>query len=289
MPIKGNAPSRMSRLGKIKVGEKTEKGYPTSLDYFKATGEFAGEFHRAYGDQPQRIRVVFPYHDVEENLNEWYRLYGTSGLKRLCDGETAKIATEGEFIEQPCVCDPDNRECKATMVINVVVLGLSVVGVFLISTGGASSRGNIRSALQWVSDMTKGNFQGIPFYLSVSMEESTVAETPHKYPVISCTPAMQIEKLIGKDEYESQLPEKEGFDQLPEKKEEEVSQEPEPLDRVLGSDLKVLEKKAFSYMESVGGDNWNAIYHGLFDGMPKDEISSDGWEKFIEQLEANKR
>ena len=56
---------RFPRLGKIKVGIKSEKGYPQSVDYFVPTGNYAGEVNNVYGEKTNKIKVVFPFDDIE--------------------------------------------------------------------------------------------------------------------------------------------------------------------------------------------------------------------------------
>ena len=74
------------------------------------------------------------------------------------------------------------------MIISVVVLGVSVIGAWNLTTSSTYSRSNIRAALQFVSSLTNGKYQRIPFYLSVEMKTSLLSGVSHKYPVISCTP-----------------------------------------------------------------------------------------------------
>ena len=52
-------------LGRVACGEKSEKGYPRSLDYFVASGKYAELFKSAYGDKPSTIQIVFPNDDAE--------------------------------------------------------------------------------------------------------------------------------------------------------------------------------------------------------------------------------
>ena len=58
----------LPRVGKIRIGVKNAKGYPQSLDYFIATGKYAGLFLQAYGEKPQIIQIVFPDDDRKSML-----------------------------------------------------------------------------------------------------------------------------------------------------------------------------------------------------------------------------
>lgn len=54
----------LPRVGFIKVGYKEKatngKEYPKSVDYFIASGKYAGLFTKAYGEKPQTIQIGFP-------------------------------------------------------------------------------------------------------------------------------------------------------------------------------------------------------------------------------------
>ena len=79
-------------LGRVACGEKSEKGYPRSLDYFVASGKYAELFKSAYGDKPSTIQIVFPNDDAELCCKEFYELRDTSGkLVSEGDGETFKV------------------------------------------------------------------------------------------------------------------------------------------------------------------------------------------------------
>ena len=56
------APTRLvlPRVGQIKIGKKSERGFPMSVDYFIPAGKYASLFTAAYGEKPQTIQIVFP-------------------------------------------------------------------------------------------------------------------------------------------------------------------------------------------------------------------------------------
>lgn len=59
-------------MGRLAVGEKTDRGFPRSLDYFKpvATAEYVAAFKAAYGEKPTVVEVMFTPN--EEDVNEYF-------------------------------------------------------------------------------------------------------------------------------------------------------------------------------------------------------------------------
>ena len=64
-----NAQMVLPRIGKIKIGKKSERGFPQSVDYFIPSGKYAGLFTQAYGEKPQSIQIVFPSDDAATVCN----------------------------------------------------------------------------------------------------------------------------------------------------------------------------------------------------------------------------
>ena len=83
----------LPRVGFIKVGYKEKatngKEYPKSVDYFIASGKYAGLFTKAYGEKPQTIQIIFPDDCPEKVCNEMYEYRDDDG-RRIAygDGET---------------------------------------------------------------------------------------------------------------------------------------------------------------------------------------------------------
>ena len=71
-------------IGRIKVGMKVVnengKEYPTSLDYFRATGKYADIFDKHFGEKCSRIGIVFITDDVTEACNQYYAAWDKGKL-----------------------------------------------------------------------------------------------------------------------------------------------------------------------------------------------------------------
>lgn len=79
-------------IGKIKVGIKTEKGYPKGVDYFVPSGKYSELFKRVYGDKPNTIQIVFISDDAKEACIERYEYRDDKGkLIAFGDGEIFNV------------------------------------------------------------------------------------------------------------------------------------------------------------------------------------------------------
>lgn len=69
----------LTQVGFIKIGEKSEKGLPRSLDYFIATGQFANEFEKKIaapaGGKPRKLNIFFVSDDFKDSCNEELELW----------------------------------------------------------------------------------------------------------------------------------------------------------------------------------------------------------------------
>ena len=68
-------------IGHIRCGKKSDRGLPMSTDYFLADGKYASLFHKAYGEKPDVIQIVFPSDDAELVCKEEYEFRDTQGKR----------------------------------------------------------------------------------------------------------------------------------------------------------------------------------------------------------------
>jgi hypothetical protein len=137
---------RLVEVGRIRMGEKGDKGAPKRLDHWKLTSRdevrlqaaakvFGGKVIPWEGHQG-----MFALHtDVDalpvllmpgQALSQWYELWSGGGCKRRCDGDTEQL-TDG-----PCLCDPENRECKPHTRISVLLPDVPGIGTWRLDTSG---------------------------------------------------------------------------------------------------------------------------------------------------------
>lgn len=212
---KNNENRKIARIGVLHVGEKVEKKnkkgelveIPQSLDYFKASGDYADMFHKSYGEKPNKIEIVFMSDNFDDNINERYEL--RQGKKIFAYSVNEKLfawnSEESEFKEVGTTDDKEmmdrlskkiNTEWQEVMTLNFLVLGMKgVFGFWSITTKGKeSSMKNILAAYDMVEGVA-GRVHGIPFDLRVEKVVSQKPGSKSAFPVISLVANMGDENL----------------------------------------------------------------------------------------------
>lgn len=205
------------RVGSIKVGMKSDKGYPKSVDYFIPAGKYAGMFTNVYGDKPQTIQIIFPDDDPGKVCNERYEYRDDSGqLVAEGDGEIFKV-WDGKNYQNLSTKDyPDLMKSiakrfpnklfakngdgwKISLTLNFVIpMVKGIAGVWTFTTNGsASTIPAIRSIFDKMLE-ERGYCKGIVFDLSVKFATTQKPGDKSRYPVVSLIPnesAENIEKI----------------------------------------------------------------------------------------------
>jgi hypothetical protein len=208
-------PAKLPIIGKIKVGAKAKnaKGveYPITLDYFRATGDYAAKFHEAFGEKPSTVGIIFMSDDINSVCNERYELRDskTGSLVGSGDGETFSIwngkeydpvilKTEAEKKEfaKKCITLSNNGKWMAILTISFIIPKIgSVMGYWKFETKGEkSSIQNIRDAFDMVKEFA-GTVVNIPFDLQVKKVKSQRPGDARMYPVVSLIPNVSKDKL----------------------------------------------------------------------------------------------
>jgi hypothetical protein len=147
MPVDG-LEHRARELGRLRLGETVEnpnpekRGRPASIGTWRLTSPDRRLLEAAvflYGGTVSSWRDEWQLVTTTDTLEvrvppqnvrggQWWELWKEGGLVRRCSGV---------FLEDgaPCVCDPDDRECKLTTHILVVLPDLPDVGVWRLRTG----------------------------------------------------------------------------------------------------------------------------------------------------------
>jgi Recombination directionality factor-like len=143
---------RLTECGRIRIGKQVStsngKSRPVKLDTFRLTSADRVRIENAaklYGGTPTEweapagpqwevittsdaIDVVVPPSVMA--FSQWYETWSAGGCRRRCDGVTESIG------EQPCLCDPDNRECDIHSRLSVMLRDLPGLGVWRVDTSG---------------------------------------------------------------------------------------------------------------------------------------------------------
>lgn len=170
---------RISEVGRIRIGQQTTsngKSRPTKLDTFRLTSPDRNRIHQAarvYGGQPAEwqapagnqwevitetdtLAVIVPPSDMA--FSQHYELWSGGGCQRRCDGVNESIS------QGPCLCDPDNRECKVHTRLSVMLRDLPGLGVWRIDTQGYYAAVELQGAVG-VVQMAAGRGQMLPAQL----------------------------------------------------------------------------------------------------------------------------
>ncbi len=196
-------------VGRIKCGEKNERGLPRSLDYFTPSGNYAPLFTQAYGEKPTTIQIVFPSDDAELVCREEYILRDGAGkLVASGDGETFKTWSEKakKYIIVTTTEQPDimamlekhyQQEWKITLtLVFILPLVRGVMGCWQFQTkGSASTIPQVRDAFDAMLEQN-GRAAGVIFDLSVKMHVSQKPNEKSRYPVVTLVPNESRENLL---------------------------------------------------------------------------------------------
>lgn len=197
--------NRFPILGKIKVGQKSERGAPQSVDYFICDSKYATFFKQAYGDKPETIQVVFYSDDIAECCNERWECRDAGGkLAGYGDGEDYYLYNAAADKYQ--LVDSSSQEGKAALkaagkweiilTIKFIIPAIrGVFGAFTYSTkGGKSSIPQIRDAFDMVKQQA-GTVVNIPFDLTVKKVKSQKPGSKSLFPVVSLVPNLASENM----------------------------------------------------------------------------------------------
>ncbi|WP_406156893.1 hypothetical protein [Streptomyces canus] len=144
---------RLRELGRIRIGQKvaTAKGgtRPGKLDRFRLTSpskELLDRVAAKYGGivnpwTPDggagQYEVItdarrMPIHVPPQPVSQYFELWSGGGCQRRCDGVTELLK------DKPCICgpDPEQRQCKPTTRLNVVLSEIEGVGVWRLESHG---------------------------------------------------------------------------------------------------------------------------------------------------------
>lgn len=144
---------RLRELGRIRIGQKvaTAKGgtRPDKLNRFRLTSpskELLDRVAAKYGGTvapwtPEggagQYEVLtdakrMPIHVPPQPVSQYFELWSGGGCQRRCDGVTELLK------DRPCICgpDPEQRQCKPTTRLNVVLSEIEGVGVWRLESHG---------------------------------------------------------------------------------------------------------------------------------------------------------
>lgn len=200
-----NSASSLPEIGKIKIGakaiSKNGKEYPISLDYFRATGTFANEFDKLFGEKPNSLQIAFISDDLNEVCNQRFECWDKGKRYGYGDGETFTVwdATTGAYVNNLPSTDPRVRAYKKwdeTLTLRFVLLKMKgVLGVWTYQTKAKEvSIPSIVKSFDLVKEKA-GTIIGFPFNLQVEKKVSYSPGEAKSYPVVSLIPNFSEENI----------------------------------------------------------------------------------------------
>jgi hypothetical protein len=196
----------MHEDGRIRIGQQIPTGTngktrPAAIDHFRFTSQnhraieaiakrYGGEVCKwdgaPVGDQwevfteASEIPVVVPPESM--SFSQYYELWSGGGCKRRCDGEQETIS------DGPCVCDPDNRECKPHTRLSLMLAQYPGTGLWRIDTQGWNAAAELGGAMEVVNMIQAATSRSVlPGHLRLEHRTSKRDGETHKFvvPVLS--------------------------------------------------------------------------------------------------------
>ena len=204
----------LPRVGQIKIGKKSERGFPMSVDYFIPAGKYASLFTAAYGEKPQTIQIVFPSDNAEQVCNERYEYRDDEGrLIASGDGENFQVWNGKQYVSLSINEHPNlmqsithrwpNRKSKQsdgweiTLTLNFIIpLVRGIAGVWqFVSKGTASTIPQIRETFDAMMN-ERGFVKGVIFDLNVQFATTQKPGDKSRFPVVSLVPNESADNVL---------------------------------------------------------------------------------------------
>lgn len=203
---------RIAEVGRIRIGQQvpTSNGRkrPAKLTTFRLTSPDRTRIQQAallYGGTPAEweapaghqwevitdtdaLNVIVPPGDMA--FSQHYEQWSGGGCQRRCDGQYESIT------DQPCLCDPERRECAIHTRLSVMLRDLPGLGVWRIDTSGYYAAVELQGAVE-VVQMAAGAGQMLPAKLRLEQRMIKRANQTKRFAV----PVLDIEvspaQLLG--------------------------------------------------------------------------------------------
>jgi hypothetical protein len=153
---------RLAEKGRIRLGQKATtangKTYPSKLDRLRFTSAdkavidaLAQRYGGTTGPWEQQWEVVTDTRVIDimvipaaMGFTQWLEDWSGGVCRKRCDGVTDHVR------DVTCDCDPDNRTCKTTTRLSVMLPDLPGLGVWRLETHGYNAAVEIAAAVEMV-------------------------------------------------------------------------------------------------------------------------------------------
>jgi hypothetical protein len=207
---------RLHEAGRIRIGEKVEteggKSRPTRLETFRFTSPneeavtalagIHGGIPQVWEDAPSgkqwevvtesdSVRVLVPPEAM--SFTQFYELWSGGGCQRRCDGVHLIPSDE------PCLCDPEDRECKPHTRISVMLADLPTSGLWRLDTSGYNAAVELSGGFELASLISRASGRALlPGTLRLEQREVKRPDQPtRKFAVPVIDFDLDLELLTG--------------------------------------------------------------------------------------------
>jgi hypothetical protein len=204
----------LSVIGHVKCGIKIKrngKEYPSSLDHFIATGDYANKFKTAFPEKTNCIEIVFLDDYEAYSCNQRFELRKGKNWYAKGDGKKFEVYNEktGNFDkiiketkEQGQIFMSEiekltGEKFEAKLTIRFAIMKIrDILGVWELNTGGEKTSVNgVVNAYDLVKKNAGGRVKGFTFDLRVKKVVSDKYNTKRSYPIIELIPHASTEHL----------------------------------------------------------------------------------------------
>jgi len=211
-------PVRPPEAGRIRLGEKTEKGWPSSIDVFRFTSP-----HKVVLDQlaKQYGGVVEKWNEPKANAGQWqlrttsstirimvredglnmqYELWTGGGRSRSCDGEFATVPQSGpepSMVEVPCICRAKGvKECKMKLRMTVFLPDVDFYGVWRVETSSENAAIELPGMFDAITQLAEAG-RMVRAFLNLEQRTSMVDGKKKNYVVPTISIGATPDQMLG--------------------------------------------------------------------------------------------
>lgn len=211
---------RFMQLGRVRMGERTDKGAPKKLDCFRFTSasrslleavsvkyggtvqEWKGAPDEGYFElktTADEIDIILPptfsMSDGEPTVpwSQFFELWSNGGCQRRCDGVMESLSGK------PCMCNPEDRACDITTRVQFMLPDMPGLGVWRLDTKGWNAAAELPGTLELLR-MAAEERKFIPAVLRMEKRTSKKEGQTRRFvvPVIDL-PQVTMSQLAGGD------------------------------------------------------------------------------------------
>jgi hypothetical protein len=183
---------RIREIGRIRIGYSTPAKrsgakVPHKLDRFRFTAAdpaVIDAIAQLYGGEPEpwadggrdehqvittarSIPVAFP---TAMGFSQSYEQWAKGFCLRRCDGERSVAPGNKRLVEEPCACDPSDRDCQLTTNLSLILPELPGLGVWRLVSHGWYAATELAGAVDLIEAATATGYR-LPARLGVDQRE----------------------------------------------------------------------------------------------------------------------